>query len=415
MATMDAQQIYDNFHTHAKGTQGLAAAQQTAQQLAAKYQDHALTTQQLIDTIQSGWTGTAAEAASQGLAPMTENALTNHQHFGTGQDIVSRQVDSFHTAASQVQPVPPAPSMTDVITAMAAGQNPQPVLDQIVSRQVAQQSNVDVYNRYVAASQYNTANVPFMSSIDTPDAQVSVVRKTSAPQDNHGTLRRSGQSARDTLGRYTPASHPTGRPSPPAAGTAGTGNTTTTSSTIPAPSPTTTPSPAPLTGPVHNGPVPMAPIGATPPIAGDSPPEPGGRRVLPPADGVPGAGGGSGARSGSSSPGAQREGEGIRGGAPGEGAGPRSGATPGAVAEEESMAAQRAATARPVTSAAPMLGGRGGKAAEDVEHKRRYGLDEDGERRFGDDARTAPPVIGETPAEREQRYAKDAARHRRAY
>jgi hypothetical protein len=69
MAAMDAQQIYDNFHTHAKGTAALTAAQETAQQLAAKYQDRALTTQQLMDSVQAGWKGTAAEAASQGLAP----------------------------------------------------------------------------------------------------------------------------------------------------------------------------------------------------------------------------------------------------------------------------------------------------------------------------------------------------------
>lgn len=146
MATMDAQSIFDNFHTHAKGTQGLMAVAQTAQQLAAKYQDRALTTQQMIDTIHSGWKGAAAEAASQGLAPLAENALNNHQQLGTGQDIVSRQV------------------------AAAGGQNPQTVLEQIAHRQAVQQSNVDVYNRYVGASQYNTTNVPTLNTIDTPDA-----------------------------------------------------------------------------------------------------------------------------------------------------------------------------------------------------------------------------------------------------
>jgi len=95
---------------------------------------------------------------------------------------------------------------------------------------------------------------------------------------------------------------------------------------------------------------------------------------------------------------------------PGEGEGGRSGVVPDVAAEEEAMAAERGVTAGP-SVAGPMLGGRGGKGGADAEHKRRYGLDEDGEARFGTQERTAPPVIGETPAEREHRYAKDAGRH----
>jgi hypothetical protein len=79
MATMDAQQIYHNFHTHAKGTQGLAGAAQTARALAAKYEDWALNTQQMMHSLQAGWKGAAAEAASQGLAPLAENSLHSHQ------------------------------------------------------------------------------------------------------------------------------------------------------------------------------------------------------------------------------------------------------------------------------------------------------------------------------------------------
>ena len=168
---MDAEQIYDNFHTHAKGTQGLSAAQQTAQQLAAKYQDRAVATQQMIDGIQSGWKGNAAEAASQGLAPFAENALNNHQQLGSGQDIVSRQVSSFHTAVSEVRPVPPAPTMQNVITAVMNGQNPQPIMTQIMQNQVIQQANVDAYAKYVGASQYNTGNLPQVTTIGTQAAR----------------------------------------------------------------------------------------------------------------------------------------------------------------------------------------------------------------------------------------------------
>jgi hypothetical protein len=133
---------------------------------------------------------------------------------------------------------------------------------------------------------------------------------------------------------------------------------------------------------------PIMPVGgAMPPGAGESVPEPGGLRGLPPSEGAPGASGRSDARSG---------------------------IEPGTAAQEEAMAAERGITARPGTSTAgPVLGGRGGKGTADTEHRRRYGLDVDGEQRFGTEERTAPPVIGETPTEREQRHAQDAGRHHR--
>jgi hypothetical protein len=61
--------------------------------------------------------------------------------------------------------------------------------------------------------------------------------------------------------------------------------------------------------------------------------------------------------------------------------------------------------------AGPIGGGR--RRDEDATHQRRYGLAEDGEQRFGIDELAAPPVIGETAAEREQRDAQERARHSR--
>ncbi len=418
---MDAQQIYDNFHDQAKGTQGLAAAEQTAQELAAKYQDRAMTTQQMIDTIQSGWKGAAGEAASQGLAPLAENALNNHQHLGTGQDIVSRQVDSFHTAASQVQPVPAAPTLNDAIAAVAAGQSPQPILDQMENSQAAQQSNVDVYSRYVAASQYNTTNMPTLNSVDTAGAPIAVVPPaTSQVSASQGATR----PAAPTAAARVPVRGTSGRTSGSGARVSSapsTGGTTRTSAAVPVISAPSTPVPVSQpagSGSVNIGPVPVEPIvpvgGFLPPGAGEMLPGPGGSRSLPPPDGLPGEGARSGLRSGSGLGAPPGEGEpvagGREGGVPGEGEGGSSGVAPDVAAEEEAMAAERGVTAGP-SAAGPMLGGRGGKGGADAQHQRRYGLDEDGEARFGTQERTAPPVIGETPAEREHRYAKDAGRH----
>ncbi|WP_132115056.1 hypothetical protein [Actinocrispum wychmicini] len=98
-------------------------------------------------------------------------------------------------------------------------------------------------------------------------------------------------------------------------------------------------------------------------------------------------------------------------------AGARGGAAPGVAAEEEAIASKRSgATGRPTSSATgPVAGGRGAKDGEDAEHKRRYGLAEDGEERFGTDERTVPPVIGETAIDRERRLAQEAGRHRREH
>lgn len=194
---------------------------------------------------------------------------------------------------------------------------------------------------------------------------------------------------------------------------------------------------------------PVVPIGGVP--GGEPLPGPGGLRSLPPSTTVrgggvgsggprsgsgasPGEGGGpgvgvrgwsgvwgeaapatGGARSGAGAPVVGGLGSGASEGGVPEGERPRAGAAAGAAAEEEAMAAGRGATGRPATSgaASPMLGERGGKGSEDVEHTRRYGLDEEGEARFGIDEKTAPPVIGESTAEREQRQAEQTSRRHR--
>jgi hypothetical protein len=98
-----------------------------------------------------------------------------------------------------------------------------------------------------------------------------------------------------------------------------------------------------------------------------------------------------------------------------EGPGGRSGAVPrsAGLAEEEGLAAERGASATGITSssAAPMGAGRGAKGSEDSEHRRKWVVDEDGEELFGISGRLAPPVLGETPAEREQRHDEQADRH----
>jgi hypothetical protein len=467
---MDAQQIYDTFKTHAQGTQALAAAQQMVQELAAWYPDSAVSVQKLVNGIHGGWKGNAANLASQGLAPLAEHALASGEQLSTAQDLISRQVESFHRAASAVQPVPPPLTLTNIIAAAAGGQNPPPLLDQIAHRQAAQQSNVDVYNRYVGASQYNASNMPALSdTISTPSAPVAAAPPpppappVSTPASNAPARHTATPTISGSQG-YVPATGTSGRVSaaPNITGVATTGGTTVTSAAMPAAPQPVMPGPAPVgsgpgTGTVGAtvNPVPVEPIvpisgmptgaGVWPPASGDGGFASGGRGY-PPPEGAPAAGG----RSGPGVPPGEGNGTGVgprggvgavgealgepgmavprsgagpsvvggpAGGLPGEGENPgaRSGAVAGVAAEEEAMAAEGGITARPGQAGmtGPIMGGHGGRGGEDDEHKRRYGVDEDGDERFGTDKKTVPPVIGESAAEREQRYADDADRHKR--
>jgi hypothetical protein len=449
MASMDAQAIYDNFHTHAQGTPGLATAQQTAGQLAAKYQDRAVATQQLIDGVQVGWKGAASEAAAQGLTPLAVSSLDTNQHLTTGQDIVGRQVDSFHTAVSEVQPVPPAPTMQNVITAAVTGQDTTPMIDQMAHSYATQASNVDAYSKYVSASQYNTSNLPPITPVDTPNAPVSVTKPppdgTATPSGAARTPRVSAVSARTTNASNgivanssgsgsrsaLPSVGNSGPTSPPSS--SGNGSTSTSSASSPVLPPPSQSSPAGPTG--GSAPGPGQQVGRLGPIGGGLPGGAG------PNSGMPGDGegvdagsglrsgigainedsgglGGIGSGAGKPGLGGLASGTNSGGGAAGdeEGTGSRSGAAPGSagVAEEEALAAERGAGSGGITSssAAPLGAGRGARGGEDSEHHRKYGVEEDGDELFGFSGRLAPPVMGETPAEREQRHEEEAGRHR---
>jgi hypothetical protein len=446
---MDAQAIYDNFHTHAQGTPGLATAQQTAEQLAAKYQDRAAAVQQLIDGVQTGWKGAASEAAAQGLTPLAVSSLGTTEHLSTGQNIVGRQVDSFHTAVSEVQPVPPAPTMQNVITAAVTGQDTTPMIDQMEHSYTTQASNVVAYSKYVSASQYNTSNLPSITPVDKPSTPVSVATpppaapttSSGSPRAPHtssglsgkaGGVRTTGTGSTGSGNGSALASVGHAGSTPPVAST-GNGSTTTSSasSTVQPP-----PSQAPPTGP-NSGSAPgqSQPVGSVGPISGGGPggadPWPGGPTSGSPGGPRPGASlrggpgainedaGGLGSRLGGGKPGTGGMASGAKsgGGAPvdEEGPGGRSGAVPrsAGLAEEEGLAAERGASATGITSssAAPMGAGRGAKGSEDSEHRRKWVVDEDGEELFGISGRLAPPVLGETPAEREQRHDEQADRH----
>lgn len=99
-------------------------------------------------------------------------------------------------------------------------------------------------------------------------------------------------------------------------------------------------------------------------------------------------------------------------GVPAEGEEPAPGtAVPGqANSEEQALMAEEQSGGARSTAVPPVTGGRGNTGTGDPEHRRRYGLPTNGEKRFGTTERTIPPVIGETVAQRAHREAQSDAR-----
>lgn len=391
MGGLSPQEIYDNFHTHATGTDALQAAQQAAYRLAGTYQDRAVAIQKLIDGIKSGWTGQASEAASTGLAPLAEDTLQRGDDLNTAQDLVFRQADSWHTAVAKVQPMPPQPQLQNVITVFSNGQLPQPILDQIQHYSGVAQSNVDAYQQYVAASQYNAATLPNSASGAT-SATVPVT--AIAPATTTGE--------RGPTGKAHPVDNVSPRHARPTGGeqhVASVGSSP--ASDRPVPAGTTAPAAtSPITVPTA---VASGTVSVTAPANADltavvtdrfgNPPE----SVAPPVDrSVGGVDGVSVPVPGAS------DGERLPGG--------RSGGSAGAT-EEEVPAGEPIAGAdgRSGGVTAGPVGGRGARGEQDKEHKRKYEYGDDPEETFGVSDVVAPPVIGETVAERRVREGEASA------
>jgi hypothetical protein len=415
MGGLSPQQIYDNFHTHATGSDALQAAQRSAYRLAGDYQDRAVATQKLIDGIRSGWTGQAAEAASQGLAPLAENTLQRGDDLNTAQDLVFRQADSWHTAVAKVQPMPPQPQLQNVITVFSSGQLPQPMLDQIRHYSTVAQSNVDAYGQYVAASRYNAstlpADMPGAASTSAPVAAITppptspsgVTSGGVAGPSVHGGASVSPRSARSTRSHAVSVGA-----TPVSAG------------------------PRPSRGSAPPGIVPSVATGGTAPagssstgggVAGSlgdatgsmSEPSAGPVIDIGVGSGFPGpvtggwAGSPVGSRSGPNEPNQLDEpnqpDEDRPGGRTPEG--PDGGA---GAAEGETLAGERAAAVdgRSGEVGAGPMGGRGAAREKDSEHRRKYDYGDDPEETFGVTEMVAPQVIGETDAQRRVRDAQAA-------
>lgn len=408
--TMDAQQIYANFHGRAAGTAGLQAARQIVGEMADRYEEAAAWVQEMADHVRSAWQGTAAEAALQGLVPLAENSLFVSEQLDTAQDLIARQIESFHTAAAEVRPVPVEPRLQDVVKLALSGDDLSPMVDQMRAYQAAQQANVDAYAKYQAASEYNTTNLPSLSGSLALDHTPVSITPPAAERPSAGPVADrtvSGQNAPGPVSTARPGAtlpHDTGSPSTSTARSPGPGRGGAAEGPVPVPAGPAEPGRRPaLDGDVTPTEASAAPV--TDPITGrvvdrstggvlDRSDDRNSVRVVDRAFGrLPDPVAGRTADPGRGRADGARAGEGWTGGRAGGRAGAaRSGGRAG-VATEPAVVEEPAPGSAP-TAVGPVAGGRR-RDDEDEEHRTRFVLAEDGETRFGREEKVAPRVIGE--------------------
>jgi hypothetical protein len=211
---MTSQDIYDNFHQHARGTGSWQGAQHAAAQISQDLPGQAVRIKRLQDAMEAAWTGDAADAAQRGVTPLALEHLHVADDLHATQDLMSRQAASFHQAANAVQPMPPEPTMQDPLAAIAAGQTPDTMLAQVTRYNTIAQHNVDVMTTYAGASRYNTQNMPAAYGTLADDPMTITIHPT--PSDGTPTGA-SGPTSPHRPDRTAPSGGPTtmGGQSPP--------------------------------------------------------------------------------------------------------------------------------------------------------------------------------------------------------
>lgn len=214
MDSMNAQQIYDNFHTHAKGTAKLQAGHDNACEVADSFHKRADAVQQLMDTLREAWQGIAADQATTAMIPLAVNFHEAGDDLRKAQDLISRQAGSFHHAASKVHLMPPEPQLQDALKALAEYGTLDPYVHQVNRYQTAANNNVDAMNGYHGASTYNTSTLPAVrSDISSAPAGLDLAPKP-APSQPSTNDHSAPRSARPNTAPSRPSHGMTTRNSP---------------------------------------------------------------------------------------------------------------------------------------------------------------------------------------------------------
>lgn len=377
--------------TEGPGTGRLGLEQQQTYTESTAEGERAELIKSLANAIRAGWQGDASEGAYGAAMPLAERAFENADKLDHSQDLLSRQIDSFATAANSVRPVSDAPdSPIDEKFPFDVDYDKA-----VKDYQDSAQHNIAVFREYDGASHYNETNIPqeygnssraggdvsVKAPADTIEVGEPGLGDSAGPGDVGGPEGTGGDSSYP--GGPSTGDFPGGPggslTSPndyrPSAGSSSPGSSSSVGQS----------SAAGVSGGFVGG----VPVGYS---GGGFGPRGGGGVGGAPVGGYAGGGGTGGPRGGAGGAGGSG---GVRGGGAGLGSG--AGARAGALAAEEAAArraGQAAAGAKSGAMGAP-VGAARGKDDEDAEHQRKVLLEADAEGTFGSDALTAPQVIGD--------------------
>lgn len=365
MVCMDPESIYRNFTSQALGTGGLTAAQAEAQNLGKAAAEDAESLRNLANSLSAGWSGAAAEHAGSALDPLVRDLTEFAVELDTAQDLIGRQVESFHATANRVTPVPPQPTLPDVAAFVVAGTNPTTMLDQYHQFVAAANNNVDAMASYQNDSAYNTSNLPTMEPDLQPGAATATAVPPSATKPVPSSHRAPAVPSSHGSQTTSPAAATSSAPAPPAP------------PAVPAPPSTTAPPTVTAPAP-QSATVPTSAATSLPPSAALSPSASLSASLSPSASlsTSPQSATGTGARLGSAtvSPTSTAD-PGLVLGGNQQSASPRSEAS----APADEPASPAGMDERTASTTEPPLGGLAGRPVDrgDREHRRRYPYEED--------------------------------------
>lgn len=142
--------------TEGPGTESLAYGQRETDRERLEEHDRAELARSLADTIRSGWQGATGAAAYGAALPLAERAFENSAKLDRTQDLLARQIDSFHTAKNSVVPVGDPPELSidekfpfDVDYEKA-----------VREYQGSARNNIVAFRAYDDASHYNETHLP---------------------------------------------------------------------------------------------------------------------------------------------------------------------------------------------------------------------------------------------------------------
>lgn len=110
----------------------------------------------LASTIRTGWQGEAGAGACGAAMRLAERAFENSAKLCHSQELLSRQIDAFHTARNSVVPVgdPPGFSVDEKLPFDADHEKA------VTEYQDSVRDNIAAFRVYDGASHYNETNMP---------------------------------------------------------------------------------------------------------------------------------------------------------------------------------------------------------------------------------------------------------------